>query len=408
MTDERAGSAPLSRVLMIAPTPFFGDRGCHVRIYEETRALAAAGVRTLVTTYPAGRYVPGIDLVRSPALPGVRPSALGPSWSRPILDAGLLWTTLQTTRRFRPQILHAHLHEGILIATLVRRLTGIPVVADVQGSLTAELIDHGFISADGRSQAMLQRLERWLVAQPDRLVVSSAAGAGLLAAQGVRPDRIASLPDGVDLGVFRPMAADPELLRQLRLAGRRIVVFLGVLTPYQGVDLLLAAVPQVLSRVPDAHFLVMGYPNEERYRAIARNRGLDNAVTLPGRIPYAEAPRWLSLGQVAVSAKSSTTEANGKLLNYMACGLPVIATDTPVNRELLGNHGVYVPVGDPGALSRALIEVLETPELGAARGAVLRRRAEEQFSWPSLIQQLLTVYGAVRAGAKWKTAVRSK
>lgn len=385
---------------MIAPTPFFGDRGCHVRIYEETRALAALGVRTLITTYPVGNDVPGLDVARSARLPGIRPSVLGPSWSRPILDGGLLLTTLRAARRFRPHVLHAHLHEGILIGAIVRRLTAIPLLADLQGSLTAELIDHQFVAADGLSQAAIRRLERWLVTRPDRVVTSSTAGVTLLTAQGAPADRVASLPDGVDLDVFRPMPPDAALVRDLGLEGKKIVVYLGVLTPYQGVDAVLAAVPEVLEQVPGAHFLVMGYPNEDRYRAIVRDRGLQRAVTLPGRIPYRDAPRWLTLGAVAVSAKQSSTEANGKLLNYMACGLPVVATDTPVNRELLGDDGSYAAVGDTRSLAERLIELLRDPALASARGAALRRRAEEQFSWPALVQRLTRIYAEVTARLK--------
>ncbi|MBI4520059.1 MAG: glycosyltransferase family 1 protein, partial [Gemmatimonadetes bacterium] len=71
---------------MLAPTPFFGDRGCHVRIYEEARHLQRRGVDVLVVTYPTGADAPGISIRRSAALPGLRPRPLGPSYGRPLLD----------------------------------------------------------------------------------------------------------------------------------------------------------------------------------------------------------------------------------------------------------------------------------------------------------------------------------
>ena len=169
-------------------------------------------------------------------------------------------------------------------------------------------------------------------------------------------------------------------------------MFLGVLTPYQGVDALLDAVPLLAERVPDVHVLMMGYPNEERYRARVRDRGLDHLVTLPGRIPYQEAAKWLALGDVAVSAKQSLTEANGKLLNYMACGLPVVATDTPVNRELLGPDGVFAPVEDIGALASALAGLLTSPSRRLALGEAMRSRAEAEFAWPAIGRRLAAIY----------------
>jgi glycosyltransferase involved in cell wall biosynthesis len=379
-------------VLVLAPTPFFGDRGCHVRIYEEARALARRDIQTEIVTYPAGRDLPDVVIRRAPRFPGLKPRVLGPGYSRPALDAMLVGTSYLAARRFRPQIVHAHLHEGIAVGVALRRLVGIPLVADLQGSLTEELIDHDFLHPSGTLVGLMRGFERWLVNQPDALVSSSAAGAALLTAQGVDPSRVESLPDGVDLEHFRPLAPDPELVDRLGLRGKRVIVFLGVLTEYQGVDALLAAVPAVVARAPDAHFLIMGYPNEEHYRARIRDTGLTPHVTLPGRIAYDQAARHLGLGVLAVSAKQSLTEANGKLLNYMACALPVIATDTPVNREILGDLGVYAPVGDVGALAASLVSLLDDAAKRATLGRALRARAESLFSWPALTDRLLGVY----------------
>ncbi|MGE3841360.1 MAG: glycosyltransferase family 4 protein [Vicinamibacterales bacterium] len=391
-----SGHVPLvSRVLTIAPTPFFGDRGCHVRIYEEVRALGRVGVDSLVVTYPGGNDLSDVRIRRSMALPGVRASALGPSWSRPLLDATLVGTVLRTIRAWKPHVLHAHLHEGAFIGSLARGLTGLPVVADLQGSLTEELIDHNVLRKQGVLTAAARRFERWLVSRPDVLLVSSAAAAGLVADANAPSHRVVALPDGADLDVFRPMPRDAALARSLRLEGRRVVGFLGVLTPYQGVDALLDAVPLVLAGVPDAHFLIMGYPNEDRYRDEARRRGLAEVTTFPGRIPYAEAPTYLALADVAVSPKQSLTEANGKLLNYMACGLATVATDTPVNRELLGSLGRYAPVGNVPALANALIDLLQNPDKRVAAGAALRARVEQEFSWAALARKLSGVYDRV-------------
>lgn len=383
------------RILIIAPTPFFGDRGCHVRIYEEARALKGYGVSVEIVTYAAGNDVPGITIRRARRLPGLNPSALGPSYARPFLDLAMIPAATQVVARFKPQVLHAHLHEGVAIGIVLQRRFGIPLVADLQGSLTAELIDHGYVVKGGTMAAAVRRLERWLVRQPDALVASSTTCRDLLAAQGADPHRIECLPDGVDLHQFQPLPADADLQQRYGLSGKRVVVFLGVLTEYQGIDALFEAVPEVVRRVPDTHFLVMGYPNEDRYRAKARSMGIDRFVTLPGRIPYEDAARHLSLGTLAVSAKQSLTEANGKLLNYMACGLPVVATDTLVNREILGDAGVYARVGDAHELAVQMANVLTDASRCQTLGAMLRRRAEEQFSWRALTGQLLDVYRRV-------------
>ena len=380
------------RVLVIAPTPFFGDRGCHVRIYEEIRALEALGVESLVVTYPTGQDLPDVRTARARPVPGIKAGPLGFSPGRPILDLAVLVAAHREIRRFHPHLLHAHLHEGIAIGVALRAWHRLPLVADLQGSLTAEMVDQGVMGSDGVMATLVRAVERWLVRRPDRTLTSSSYGIRLLTALGVDQRSVTSLPDGVDLETFCPEPADRLLVERLGLVGKRIVIFLGVLTDYQGVDLLLDVAAIMVRTNPDVHVLVLGYPNEERYRAEAKARGLDEVMTFPGRVPYADAAQWLSVGEIAVSPKRSVTEANGKLLNYMACGLPVVASDSPVNRELLGESGVYAPIDDAEAFAARLSELLADPERGRTIGAGLRARAETEFAWPSLAKQLEGVY----------------
>ena len=384
------------RVLMLAPTPFFGDRGCHVRILEEVRGLRPLGVEVLVATYHVGRDVPEVPVVRTPSLPWVRRLPVGFSIHKPYLDLLLLVTAARAARTFRPDVLHGHLHEGAALATLLGRRLGRPAVADLQGSLTGELIDHHALPASGPLPRLSRAIERAIVRGPSRVLASSASFARELCERWAAGDRVVPLPDGVDPDVFRPGLPADDLRDALGLTGKRIVVYLGVLTAYQGVDDLLAAWPAVVAALPDAHLLLMGYPNESRYRARVAAAGLGVSVTVTGRIDYAQAPRYLALGEVAISPKRSATEANGKLLNYMASGLATIAYDGPVSREILGEAGVFVPLGDRGALGTACAGLLADAGERKWRGQALRERAVGEFGWPALAGRLAGVYRDVR------------
>jgi glycosyltransferase involved in cell wall biosynthesis len=381
------------RVLMVAPTPFFGDRGCHIRILEEVRALRGLEVETLVATYPVGRDHAEVATARSSRVPWLRSLPVGFSPHRPYLDAMLLATTLRAARRFQPDVLHGHLHEGAAIASVVGRLVRRPAVADLQGSVADEMIAHGHLPARGPLPGVLRRLERSVLRWPARLLPSSANFAReLVDVWGIPRDRVVLLADGIDPDFLRPGPAPDDLRERLGLVGKRVVVYLGVLTQYQGIDDLLAAWRTVVAAVPDAHLLLMGHPNVERYRARAAARGLAASVTLTGRIDYQDSPRYLALGEVGVSAKHVSTEANGKLLNYMAMALPSVAYDGPVSRELLGEAGVYVPMRDVRALGVAIAGLLRDPHEQKLRGQALRERAVARFGWPALGRRLVDVY----------------
>ena len=133
------------KILMIAPTPFFADRGCHVRIYEEARALIDLGHDVRIVTYHLGRDMEGIPTVRIGQIPWYKKLSPGPSWHKPYLDILLFFKALSSARRCRPDIIHAHLHEGAFVGLLLGKLLHIPMLFDCQGSMTAEMIDHGFI-----------------------------------------------------------------------------------------------------------------------------------------------------------------------------------------------------------------------------------------------------------------------
>jgi glycosyltransferase involved in cell wall biosynthesis len=383
------------RVLMVAPTPFFGDRGCHVRILEEARALRGLGVEVLVATYPVGRDVQEIPTVRSLRLPWVRRLPVGFSIHKPYLDLLLLVAAARAARRFRPDIVHGHLHEGAALAAVLGRLLGRPAVADLQGSVTGEMVAHGDLPSRGPLLALARRGERWIVGWPVRLLPSSRNFAQELRERwGVPSERIVTLPDGVDTDAFRPGIAADDLRRRFGLETKRVAAYLGVLTAYQGVDDLLKAWPMVLETVPNAHLLLMGHPNEERYSAEVTRRGLAGSVTVTGRVDYLETARYLALGDIGVSPKHASTEANGKLLHYMACGLPSVAYDGPVSRELMGEAGTFVPMGDVKALAAACAALLADPDERQRRGRALRERAVAEFEWPGLAKRLLEVYRA--------------
>ena len=136
---------------------------------------------------------------------GRRPSAR--ACPVPVLDLGVLVAAGRVNRRVRPDLIHGHLHDGIAIGAALRVRHRLPLIADLQGSLTAELVDHGAFAADGLMAAVSRRIERWLVRWPDRIVMSATNGLSLLAAQGVPSDRVSALPDGVDVEAFRRGAA---------------------------------------------------------------------------------------------------------------------------------------------------------------------------------------------------------
>jgi glycosyltransferase involved in cell wall biosynthesis len=391
-------------IFMIASTSFFSDYGCHVRIYEEIRSLQELGHRVVLATYHNGNDVPGIEIHRSWDIPWVKRTMVGSSRHKLYLDVGLSWRSLRVARTLQPTIIHAHTHEAGLIGVVLKWLLHKPLILDYQGSMTSEMLDHGFISRNSLFYPALKNIEQRVNRWADAVVTSTHNAATILQQdQAVDENRLYTMVDSVDTQRFRPFDGSPfweahrqELRAQLGIPeGRRVVVYLGLLAPYQGTNILIQAAQKLVSRMPDVHFLIMGYPDPSSYAAYADSLGIANHVTLPGRILYKDAHDYLALGDVAVAPKMSQTEGSGKLMNYLSMGLSIVTFDTPVSREILGDIGLYARLGSAEDLAKKLALALEDRELAAQLGAAGRTRAIEEFSWDQAALQLESIYEKV-------------
>lgn len=379
-------------ILMIAPTPFFADRGCHVRIYEQTRSLQKLGNQVNICTYHNGKNIAGLSIYRIINIPWYKKLEPGPSYHKFYLDFLLLLKSFFIARILKPDIIHGHLHEGAAIGYVVSKILRIPLLFDHQGSLTAELKAHNFLSGYGLYFRILYKAEK-IIDNLATIVVAPTTDMLRKLREKFSVRNIYLMSDGVDTDNFKPGIASDGLRKKLRLPlNKKIVVYLGILAEYQGVDCLLKAIPEVVQKVNNVHFLIMGYPNLDKYRKIAEKLEIVNNVTFAGRIDYGSAAEYLNIGDIAVAPKLGEAEADGKVYNYMACGLPVIASDIQVHREILGDTAIFAEVNNSASLAKAMVKSLLNEELAQELSIKVRQRAVENFSWDSRAKKLEKIY----------------
>lgn len=385
-------------ILMVAPTSFFSDYGGHIRILEETLALEANGQSVTIVTYFKGTDVLDLDIRRTPPLPWHADYEVGSSRHKIAFDIYLAAKAFETGLRIRPDIVHGHMHEGALIGSLVAKVLGVPLVFDFQGGLTAEMVDHGFLNPNGRSFRWMRRIERYICQLPDAILTSSLRAQNLLGEQfGVNREIVHPLPDCVDVNRFDPARFSAEessaLRRKLGIPdGRIVVAYLGLLADYQGTPDLIEAASILKKSGEEVHFLIMGFPRVQQYRALAEKRGVGSYITFTGKVDYGVAPYYLSLGDIAVSAKVSATEGSGKVLNYMSMGLPIVAYDTAVHQEYLADSGQYAETGNVEELAASIAKMAHDPEWRVCLGGKLRKRAMEQYSWQQAGEKIAELY----------------
>lgn len=386
----------------VAPTPFFSDRGCHIRIEGIVKALHKEGVNSIVCTYHHGRERPQIETVRITSIKRYDDTRAGPSPFKYVADLKLLWLVYKCMRTHRPDIVHAHLHEGVLIAWLVRWLglrPRTPVVADIQGSLVGELDSYGYFRGPGPKRSLFKWLERAILKMPHHVFCSSVASMALLQREyGLSRQRLTLLCDRVDAQTVAA-PTDPR-------NGEVTVIYSGSLLPSKGLPILLQSIEKLLGKRADVRVVLIGYPIEE-VAAFLHDKGLVERCTLVGRVRFEDLPGYLAQADIGLDPKIERAgEGSGKILNYMAAGLPVVAFDSDNNRDFLGDHETLVSNGSVDRFVDRIESLIEQPDLRRREGERNRQRVLETLTWDAGIELVAHTYDKL-LGEKRSTSNKS-
>jgi len=232
----------------------------------------------------------------------------------------------------------------------------------------------------------------------DRIIASSAEYIASSSLLSQYRDKCTVIPYGVDLetlGFREGEAAEVESLR--RNHEGRLVLFVGVLRYYKGVDVLLRAMIKV-----KGHLLIVGRGSERKgLEVMADQLGIASRVSFLGEISGSRLRILLHASDVFVLPSIDRCEAFGiAQLEAMACGTPVVSSDLPTGVRYVNRHGVtglLVPPGDQHALAEALNRLLDDPELRGRLGHAARNRIEQEFTVDRMIARTLEVYHEVLA-----------
>jgi glycosyltransferase involved in cell wall biosynthesis len=234
-----------------------------------------------------------------------------------------------------------------------------------------------------------------LILNADRFVAISSDIAQELEAQGVTSERIARIPNGVDANRFSPLRADQkeQLRQELGLPRSAVLAICAtrLLRRQKGLDVLLAAWQRLVSEGGDVYLVLLGDGQDRsELESEARELGLTEHV---GFVGWRENPEtYLAACDLFVLASRSEGLPNA-LLEAMACGLPVVATQVSGSRDVINDQvGYLVPVEDVGALATRLRHMIEAPELRRQMSANARRLVETRYSIRRTADQHIALY----------------
>ncbi|MFY7915571.1 MAG: TIGR04063 family PEP-CTERM/XrtA system glycosyltransferase [Rubrivivax sp.] len=308
---------------------------------------------------------------------------------------------LQVARELRPQIIHAHSPVlNALPAIKVARSLGIPVVYEIRAFWEDAAVDHGTTREGSLRYRLTRALETYALRRVDHVFTICEGLRSDIVARGIAADKVTVIPNAVDIENFEPGGQPDEALKtQLGLSGCTVLGFIGSFYAYEGLDLLLQALPAILAQRPDVRVLLVGGgPQDAALKAQAKALGLGDKVIFTGRVPHAEVNRYYDLVDVLVYPRHSMrlTELVTPLkpLEAMAQGRILVASDVGGHQELIrdGETGVLFKAGDAAALAQAVLGLLSRPQTWDALRAQGRRFVETERNWARSVSNYVQPY----------------
>ena len=366
------------RILLVCPYDWEAPGGVQVHVRQLAAELRERGHRAIVLA-PGSRTSSddGVRIVgrpmRVPYGGTVAPISFSPgSWKR----------IRSAMRAFDPDVIHVHEPLTPSTSMLAVLAASAPVVATF----------HAYLERS-RLMELAGPVLRQVSRRIDAAIAVSDAAASFVRRVAHVPLEI--VPNGVDVRAF----ANPGPPIEGLPVGRKIL-WVNRLDPQKGFEVMVRAFETLASELEDVRLLVAG---DGRDRVVMRSLppSVRSRILRLGSVPHAELPRYHAAADVFASPAVGQESFGIVLVEAMAAGVPVVATDIPGYREVVrdGVDGLLVPPNDATALASAIRRVLSEPDLASALASAGRSRAET-FSWDTVVPRLETVYDRVLAGTR--------
>jgi PEP-CTERM/exosortase A-associated glycosyltransferase len=315
---------------------------------------------------------------------------------------------LEVAREIKPDVLHAHSPALNAIAALrVGKRLGIPVVYEIRAFWEDAAVDHGTAREWGIRYRITRAMETYALQRVDAATTICEGLRAEIVGRGIPAQKVTVIPNAVDVGDFSVDGArDEALAASLGLNGSAVLGFIGSFYAYEGLDILLQALPAMLVQNSAIRVLLVGGgPQDAALKQQAQQLGVADKVIFTGRVPHHDVQRYYNLVDVLVypRLKMRLTDLVTPLkpLEAMAQGRLLVASDVGGHRELIedGVTGVLFTAGDPLALAEKTLALLASPQRWPALRAQGRRFVENERSWKASVANYHKVYGGATGKA---------
>ncbi|SES89489.1 PEP-CTERM/exosortase A-associated glycosyltransferase, Daro_2409 family [Nitrosospira multiformis] len=344
-------------------------------------------------------FVEGWHFYRTPAPPGLR--ARLPVLNQLAVMEALTHRLTEVVKIVEPDILHAHSPVlNALPALRVGRRAGIPVVYEVRAFWEDAAVDHGTHREWGARYRLTRELESYALRRVDAVTTICEGLRGDILKRGIPSEKVTVIPNAVNLENFRMSErGDLQLANALGVEGKVLLGFIGSFYAYEGLTVLLSALPRMLAANPDIRILLVGGgPQEDELKSLTARMGLQDKVIFTGRVPHDQVRRYYNLIDILVyprlPMRLTDLVTPLKPLEAMAQGRLVAASDVGGHLELIqdGKTGVLFKAGDSDALAARILNLISSTDTWDALRAAARNFVETQRNWAGSVAGYKEMY----------------
>lgn len=301
----------------------------------------------------------------------------------------------------KPDIIHAHSPVlNALPALQVGRKFSIPVVYEIRAFWEDAAVDHGTSREGSLRYRVTRALETFAIKRADAVTTICEGLKNDILARGVSADKVTVIPNAVNIENFSMGATpDTQLAKDLGFEGKQILGFIGSYYAYEGLNILLDALPTMLTQNPDVRVLLVGGgPQEDALKAQAAQLNIEDKVTFIGRVPHDQVQRYYNLIDILVypRLKMRLTDLVTPLkpLEAMAQGRLLAASDVGGHRELIqdGKTGILFKADYATSLADSVLSLLNSPEKWDNLRQQGRAFVESERNWPISVARYKDVY----------------
>lgn len=389
------------KILVIAPQPFFSNRGTPLNVKAIVSRLAQIGYQVHLLAFPYGSdiHLEGVKIHRCIRIPGLKKIPIGFSWSKFFYDILLFCCAagLSLTEEF--SAFHG-IEEGAFIAGLLGIIRQKPYVVDMDSCMLEQL---GATRLEGwpRVLSLITQFERFIARRAAAIltVCTALTTKARAIAPHVRTFQIEDFP--LEDGHLVDNSLVAQIKKDHALDGKKVLLYTGNFESYQGIDLLLEAYALVRSTSAAGQenvLLLVGGEADHIAAAqkLAQRLGMAEHVIFVGARPTSEMGSYMAVADVLVSPRILGGNTPLKIYTYMAAGKAIVATTIESHTQVLDIENAYLALPTPKDFSRALQFALDSSDTGRARReriiANSKHLVETRFSKAAFDRRLTELY----------------